>query len=354
MNLLSYDEFLLEERLNEWNSITLLDSKVSLLKEISNRVDESSEFVNFLIEESLVENFFSDVLNENLIDKWKEKFDTAKEVLKTKGKEVLSAAQEKIVKIGSNIGGVIKLIVDQLKEGLLKFWEAVKSLAEKAAGKSAQEIKDKVESMATEKKNQLASEVKDFTQMSKAGAKWALGGFLQDAQKSAIKVVKDDSIGESEEIEKAVYIAITECIKEGSITIEEILVLEGGDSHGDSESAIPFLSTIAHKIGEFPPFSYLHKIQAKAAEAAKNSLDRVSAFLSDVAGAPGPFTFPVLAYLIGTFIEFQAKGLAKSMIKHSIPGIGTVISVLSNIAKGIAIIGIIETVLKSTEKPEEA
>ena len=74
----------------------VLNSKISLLKEISNRVDESSEFVNFLIEESLVENFFSDVLNENLIDKWKEKFDTAKEVLKTKGKEVLSAAQEKM------------------------------------------------------------------------------------------------------------------------------------------------------------------------------------------------------------------------------------------------------------------
>jgi DNA-binding ferritin-like protein (Dps family) len=351
MQLLSYDEFLFEKSLNEWNSISLLDSKISLLQEVSKKVNESEEFVSFLIEGNMVDEFFSDsLLNENLIDKWKEKFQTAKETLKDKGKEVLSAAQEKIIKIGQNIGGVIKLMLDSVKEGLMKFWEAVKSLAEKGAGKSAQEIKDKVEKMGTEKKNQLAREVKEFSTVAKSGAKWALGGFLQDAQKSAIQVVKDDEVTES--IEKAIYLSITECIKEGSVTVEEIL--EGGD-HGDShgESSIPFLSTIAHKLGEYPPFSYLHKIQAKAAEGAENTLNRISIFLSDVAGAPGPFTFPVLAYLVGTFIEFQAKGLAKSMIKHAIPGLGTVLSVLSNIAKGIAIIGIIEAVIKTSEEGKE-
>jgi hypothetical protein len=351
MQLLSYDEFLFENNLNEWNLISPLDSKISLLIEVSKKVKESEYFVSFLIEGNLVDEFFADsFLNENLIDKWKEKFQTAKDALKQRGKEVLSDAQEKIIKIGQNVGGVIKILLESVKEGLMKFWEAVKSLAEKGAGKSAQEIKDKVEKMSTEKKNQLAKEVKDFSVVAKSGAKWALGGFLQDAQKSAVQVVKDNEVTES--IEKSIYLAVTECLSEGSITVEEIL--EGGDSHG--ESSIPFLSTIANKLGGYPPFSYLHKIQAKAAEAASNTLNRVSIFLSEVAGAPGPFTFPVLAYLIGTFIEFQAKGLAKSMIKHAIPGLGTVLSVLSNIAKGIAIIGIVESLIKTaeTEKTSEA
>jgi hypothetical protein len=362
MKLLGYQQFLLERKEQEWKDLTIEKLQVSILEEISNQLVESRDFINFVISENLASELFTDSfsLNENLIDKWKEKFNTAKEKIKEKGKEALSAAEEKIMSIGANIGSVIKMISSQVTEALKKVWEQIKSSANGASKKASAAIQDKVEGMNGDKQNLLGKEIKDFKSMAGAGAKWVFGGFAKQMETAAVKAAKEEDKNESVEyflenfggeLEKSFYLATLESIKDGSLDLD--FVFEGGDHGHDDGPKIPFLSAIASKLSKYPPFSWLHDVQHKAQELAKSGLDKLSYYLTEIAGAPGPFEFVVLSFLIGAAVEYFVKDLSKGAILALIPGIGTLVYMLKYTALGLTVIGVAEAAMKKTETPSE-
>jgi hypothetical protein len=362
MRLLGYQQFLLEREEQKWKDLTIEKLQVSILEEISNQLVESRDFINFVISENLASELFTDSfsLNENLIDKWKEKFNTAKEKIKEKGKEALSAAEEKIMSIGANIGSVIKMISSQVTEALKKVWEQIKSSANGASKKASAAIQDKVEGMNGDKQNLLGKEIKDFKSMAGAGAKWVFGGFAKQMEGAAVKAAKEEDKNESVEyflenfggeLEKSFYLATLESIKDGSLDLD--FVFEGGDHGHDDGPKIPFLSAIASKLSKYPPFSWLHDVQHKAQELAKSGLDKLSYYLTEIAGAPGPFEFVVLSFLIGAAVEYFVKDLSKGAILALIPGIGTLVYMLKYTALGLTVIGVAEAAMKKTETPSE-
>jgi hypothetical protein len=303
------------------------NKKQDLLKGIILNVAESLEeraFVELLIEE----NFFSaDSLNEeSLVDKMKKKYDSAVAIMKDKGKAALSDAQEKIVKLGGNIMTVIKMIAQKVSAFLKDAWNSARSAAETAVSKTKSEIEDKVKSVKD--KTNLDDEVKGFKALAKGGVTWALTGFPKELAKAEMQASK---------VEEALEIFLLESALEIS---KEEGFLDLFESEGEG---IPFLSAIAHKIAEFPPFNALHKIEATVAKTAKNALDRASIFFNEVAGTP-IVKFVILPTIIGVAAEYMVKKSTVGILAP-IPGIGTVAALLGTVALGLSVITIIESVI---------
>ena len=104
-----------------------------------------------------------------------------------------------------------------------------------------------------------------------------------------------------------------------------------------------------------PPFNLLDKVKQAAEKVAKGTLGKLSYYATELAGAPGPFEFIALAGIIGIIAEVQVKGAAKHALLHAVPGLGTVASIISNVAMLLAVIGIIEAVMsKDSEEGEKA
>jgi gas vesicle protein len=322
MQILNFEQFILESQASS--------RKKNLIEQIMLNVAESMEersFVEMLIES----NFFGDdysLNEENLIDKMKRKYDDVVAMAKEKGKSALSDAQEKILAFGGKIQNVIKLIVEKVSKFLRETWDAARSAASNAVGKAKDEIIKKVENVKD--KNLLSKEVSSFKTIAKGGVTWAISGFPKDLADAEMKAAKVDEA------------QMEEFLLEAAL---EISKNENFMSLFESEDGIPFLSAIAHKLHEFPPFNILHKIADKAGKVAKNVLDKTSIFFSEVAGTP-VVQFIVLPVLIGVVVEYQVKHAAIGALSV-IPGIGTIASIIGTVALALAVITVIETVIKS-------
>lgn len=311
---------------------------------IFNQFDDIKPIMNealIIIESGIFDEGFESINEENLISKMKSKFDNAVQVVKTKGKDALTDAQEKIIKLGGNIGSVIKLMVEKLKEWVNSLFSAASSHFKSAASSKSKEIKKAIE--GTNKKK-VVVEVKNLKSITSATAKWATSGFVQDSSKAAANAAKED-------IKEAFEIAVLQTINEAVISGE----LDFTDMVGESDGGhgIPFVSTIAHKMHHVPPFNLLDKVKQGAEKIAGGTLNKLSYYATKLAGAPGPYEFVVLSAIIGIVAEVQFKGVAKGALVSVFPGIGLIATIISNTAMALAVVGIIESLMGSDEEHEE-
>jgi hypothetical protein len=328
MNLVDYRTFVAENT----NSLNV---KQSLLQQIMLNVAESADekdFVQILIES----NFYFDLesLNEeSLKDKMKRKYDEIVDIAKKKGKAALSDTQEKIMKLGGNIVNVVKMIAEKVSQFIKAAWDKARTIAATATSKTKEELIEKAKSIKD--KHLLSNEVGHFKDMAKAGVTWIVNGFPKQLATAEMKAVNTDESFNTEELEIFLLESVLEISEKENLI--ELMESEGG---------IPFISAIAHKLHDFPPFSLLHKASSAAEKAGKNALNKASAFLSEVTGSISPLEFVVLPVFIGLAVESKVEHISVEGILHLIPGIGTLVHILSTIALGLSIIAMIESVIK--------
>jgi hypothetical protein len=329
---MSYNQFV--------NHSTLVESRRELLFNIISQFNDVKPFLNeaqIIIESGLFDTAFIETINEeSLVAKMKAKFDNAVDVVKTKGKNALSDAQEKIIKLGGNIVSVVKLIATKIKEAIESAWNGAASYYKAEAGKAGKVIKEKIDSAGEKTKNALIEEVKQLGASAKAMKTWALSGFVSQATKAGMEAAKEDDKS-NESFELAIVHSLNEAILNGTVDFTDI-VEEGG--------GIPFVSAIAHKMHHIPPFSLLDKVKQAAEKVAGGALNKFSFYATQLAGAPGPYEFAVLASIIGVVAEYQVKHAAEGAILSVIPGIGTVVHFITATAKYLAIIAVIEALIK--------
>lgn len=291
-------------------------------------------------------------IEENLIQKAKEKFDKAVAVAKEKGKQALTDTQQMIIKIGGDIGKVIKLVVQNIAKACKTAYDKVYAMALKAGKAKAPEIKDAIEGVTD--KSLLANEIVNATKMLKSFKAWVLSGFHKEMAQAMQKAAKDSDTNESFSpygMELGLYKSINEAVLSGELDFSTLNEAGG--------VKIPFVSSIAAKLNKIPPFSLLYKVKNKVKDFVGNSLEKFSVWATEVAGAPGPYKFVALATIIGVITEMEVKDVGKKLLKaslHSIPFAGTVIVWTATIAKYLAYIAIIETLIDVTkeEQPKKA
>ena len=342
MKLKSYEGFIANKR--------LVESRRQVIVNVLEQFEEIRPIMNealLIVEFGIFDEGFDNLNEENLITKMKAKFDAAVEVAKEKGKQALTTSQEVIIKLGGKIASIIKLIVEKLKEWVDAAWTAAKSAYQSGVQSKAKEIAAAIEKKSEESKNLLLKEVKQGKQVVSATAAWVTSGFVKDTAKAAQEASSEDI---KEAFEIAILDSINEAVINGDIDFTDLV--QESDGHGPS---IPFVSAIAHKMHHIPPFNILDKVKQAAEKVAKGTLDKLSYYATELAGAPGPFEFVALAGIIGIIAEVKVKGIAKHALLHAVPGLGTVASIISNVAMLLAVIGIVETLMsKDSEEGEKA
>ena len=345
MKLLNYNEFVAEsitkkelviEHRNLYRNIFSQINEVKpVLNEAMNLVD-NGVFDDLLIETLL--NTTEEELLENLFQKAKEKFNKAVEIAKEKGKQALTKTQETIIKIGGDIGKVIKMIIEALKNALKEAWDKMSSLGQSAASKFSGQIESKIEGMD---KNKLVKEIKDAKTVLGAMKSYVLGGFVKQASGAMEKGAAVEEMQFNPwAFELAIYKSINESIENGLLDINA-LVMEGGEG-----PKIPFVSAIAAKVNKIPPFSLLYKVKNLAKDAVGGLLGTISKYATELAGAPGPYEFVALATLIGVAAEVYVKHKASHGLIHAVPGLGTIVGIAGNVAYCLALVAVIETLIQ--------
>lgn len=332
--LLDYNSFLLEKQ--------LVESRRDLLMNIFNQFEDIKPVIHeakVLVESGVFDEVFDMINEENLIDRMKDKFDRAVEVAKEKGKSALTDMQSNILKLGGKIGNVIKMMVTELKNWINETFQSAKATYTKFAKSKEKEIKNALESAGEGTKNLIVKEIQQLKKVSTSVVSWMTGGLVKNVAKGSEQVVKQD-IKESLDamFELAVLESINEAIITGKLDFTQV-VEEGG--------GIPFVSTIAHELHNIPPFDILNKIKEKAADKTGTILNKLSLYATEFAGAPGPFEFVALATLVGILTEVALKHTVKHALVASIPGIGVFSSIISNTAMALAVVGIVETLIKT-------
>jgi hypothetical protein len=336
--LLSYNQFHTNKSLVE-SRRELIFNIVAQFEDMKSYLDETK----VIIESGIFDTAFTEAINEeSLVAKMKAKFDNAIEVAKTKGKKALTDTQEKIVKLGGNIINIVKLIASKIKEALESAWKAASGYYNAEAAKASKVIKEKLDNAGEKTKNALIEEVKQLKSCAAAMKNWALSGFVSQAAKAGAEAAKEDT---NESFELAITMMINEAVINGDIDFTDMVE--------ESGSGIPFVSAIAHKMHHIPPFSLLDKVKQAAEKVAGGALNKFSYYATELAGAPGPFEFAALATIIGVVVEYNVKHAAEHQILHLIPGIGTVVHFITATAKYLAIIAIVEALLKPHGSEEE-
>jgi hypothetical protein len=341
MKIKSYEGFVANKK--------LVESRRQVIINVLEQFEEIKPIMNealLIVEFGIFDEGFDNLNEENLISKMKAKFDAAVEVAKERGKQALTKSQEVIIKLGGKIASIIKLIVEKLKEWVDAAWTAAKSAYASGAQSKIKEITAAIEKKSDESKNLLLKEVKQGKQVVSATVGWITSGFVKDTAKAAQEAASEDV---KEAFEIAILNSINEAVINGDIDFTDLV--KESDEHGPS---IPFVSAIAHKMHHIPPFNLLDKVKQAAEKVAKGTLGKLSYYATELAGAPGPFEFLALAGIIGIIAEVQVKGIAKHALLHAVPGLGTVASIISNVAMLLAVIGIIEAVMGKEKDEEEA
>lgn len=338
--ILKYDQFL--------NHKTLTESRRTLMINIFNQFEDVKPYMNeavLLVESGIFDNAFNDELNEeSIMAKMKAKFDNAVQIAKEKGKKALTDTQEKILQLGGKIGSVIKTLVSALAKWISDTFSAAKAHFSKVASASNDKITAAVNKI--EDTNKLATEVKNLKAIIGSTGAWLKSGLVNQVNKGAVEVAKEDT-NESIDIpvfEIILLESINDAVINGDLNFTDLLESGG----------IPFVSAIAHKLHEVPPFNLLHKIQSAAEKVASGVLNKLSYYATELAGAPGPYEFVALAAIIGIIAEVQFKGMAKTAIINLIPGIGTIASIISYVAMGLAVVGIVETLIKKQGEDQKS
>lgn len=349
MELLTYESYL--------NNAKIVEARRELLLNIFEQFEDMNESMNeakLIIESGIFDEAFDSELNEeSIMAKMKQKAQQAVQIAKEKGKQALSSSQEMILKLGGNIMNVIKLMISKLKEWITSMLGAAKSVYNKAVQGKSDEIKKHLDGAGEKTKVLIVKEVKQLKAVTSSLGSWIAGGFMGEVAKGAAEAAKSDEVKESFEL--AMLAHLNEAVKSGELDFTDLLEGDHGDDHGHGDGLnIPYLTPLVHKLHHVPPFSQLHNVKELIGKAAKTGLDKLSLWATKLAGAPGPFEFVALAGLIGIIGEVQFKGVAKHAILHAVPGLKTIASIISNVAMGMAIYGIVETLMDKESGKEEA
>lgn len=338
--ILRYDQFL--------NHKTLTESRRILMINIFNQFEDVKPYMNeatLLVEAGIFDTTFDEELNEeSLMAKMKAKFDNAMQIAKEKGKKALTDTQEKILQMGGKIANVIKTLVSALAKWIADTFSAAKAHFSKVAASNSDKIASTVEKIKDT--NKIAIEIKNLKSVIGSTGAWLKSGLVSQVNKGAAEIAKEDT---NEGVNIPVFeILLLESINDAVINkdLDFTNLLESG--------GIPFVSAIAHKLHEVPPFNLLHKVQAAAEKVAAGALNKLSYYATELAGAPGPYEFVALATIIGIVAEVQFKGAAKSALINLIPGIGTVAYIISHVAMALAVIGIVEALIKKHGEEDHA
>lgn len=340
--ILTYDQYLTHNR--------LVESRRNLLVNIFNQFEDIKPVINeaiAIVDEGVFDMVFEseDFVNEeNLVQKMKAKFDQAVQVAKEKGKQALTDTQTKIVQLGGNIVNIIKLMIDKLKEWMKNLFDAAKGAYMQAMGKEKAKVEELISKMKGETKTKLGIEIQNLKDITSHFVNWIFSGFPKEIASGTGKVVKQDV---SEAFELAIYESLNEAVVSGELDFTDLL------KEGD-EGSIPFLSSIAKGLNKVPPFSLLYKVKSAVAKVGTKVLNRFSFYATEMAGAPGPYEFAAIAVIIGVIAEVQIKGVAKHAILHAVPGLGTVAAWLSNAAMALALIAVVEAVIKANKDNSHA
>jgi len=344
MKLVTFDEYVGHGR--------VIEARRELYMNIFKQFDEMSSYLNeahAIVEAGTFDDVFDwESVDESIIDKLSDKFKNAVATAKEKGKQALSDTQEFIIKTGGKIGGIIQMMVSAIKKWLGEQFNLAKSAWKNAVMSKGDEIKSKVEGLSDEKKNILKEEVKNLKTIMASVSKWIKGGFTSDVATAAKKAATTEESLIGYTFELSLIESINEAVLSGELNFADLV------AEGEGGAKVPFISSIAQKMNEIPPFSLLYKVKKGVAKIAGGALDKFSYYATELADAPGPYKFAALATLIGIVGEVAVKGAAKSALVAAIPGIGTAAYLVSKIAMGLAIVAAIETSLgtKKEEAPE--
>jgi hypothetical protein len=304
-------------------------------------------------------------LNENFLQKAKDRYNTLKDKISSKGKEALdkvSDASKNLLKVGGDILKPISQIIAKMGELIKKAWDKTQSIVQEALDNAMPELKKRLKSLVKDgygKKN-LITELINVKSMSSAGVKIIKGEYVEMLNKAADTAAKSD---ESNSFTNMLYCsainAATELIQNGYgvAKIQEELklydeeLLEG--EHSSVGLNIPFVSAIMKKIGNTPPFKYFHKIEAVVAEKVNSGLDRASIFINKI-GGPGPYKFSVIGGLVGVVAGYKAEELSKNAIfsDHGakilgfvIPGAGVIYSIIKYTGLALVVYGVVSEII---------
>jgi hypothetical protein len=384
---LTYEDFLISE-----SNITLEDAKKRLLIAVAEKQgnQEGTSALMFFINEGFTNDLFdiATSVDESFAEKFKEMAVKAKEKVKELGKDAadkIGQGAKAALKFGGNIMGALKWVLGKIKDALGKMWEFVKGKAQAAVAAEQQKIEKELTGRLKnpEKRKTLKDEVKNLKDIGTSAAKFVGTDVIGMAAKSAETVATDESFQYNtyeELFEASFYVAAAETLEEGH-SIEEaekellefVQVFEG--DHGDGTSAkslhIPFIGTIMKKLSSVPPFNMLHKVEAMIAKGTEKGLNGFSQLATKAIGAPGPFTFPVMAGIVsivaGYMIEQQVKkglhSIDEILIKAlgvGIPGFGVIYKFMKYGGIALATYGLVQNLLgkyegddKKEDKKEE-
>ena len=315
----------------------LVESRRALMVNIFNQFEDIKPILNeaiTLVEEGIFDEAFDTLNEESIAAKMKAKFNAAVQTAKEKGKNALTSAQETIIKVGGKIANVIKLMVSKLKEWVSHFWEAATSHAKKAVGSNQSELEKAINS-AAEKEGQKAiiKEVKMAKNDAGSLSKWVMSGFPKEAAKAASNATTN------EQFEINLLDNINESLLKGDLDFTDMI------AEGDGPK-IPYVSDIAHKMHDVPPFNLLHKVAKGIERVAKNMMERLSVWAAKLAGGSGPHEYKIIPSIVGIAGEVKVKGVAKGALVALIPGLGQIAGIISMTAMVLAVIGVIENLIK--------
>lgn len=307
-----YNNFVQERRINglikESLAIDLSDDS----KDIFNQVFESlvNKIEDVSIKNEIESYVVSSSINENFFDKLKERFPKAAQVsnlLSDKAEQTLGA----IISKAKDITGFIADISGKLKSFFVSSLEDLKAefIEQFKNGK----LKEKIASLTDTEKEGLKKDIVTGRGVIKWYRTEFLGKLLDSFKKNGVEFFQAEQT-----------------------PVSEGMVNEGGN----------VIATLVHKIEEFPPFSWLAKVQ-QAGEASSNKLIELLSTVTSKMGGPG-FELPVIAVLLGVVLEQTVKnfvGHGLLDIFGAATPLGLAIKGLKMVAMFIAFIVALDAVL---------
>lgn len=367
--MLQYQDFLKE------HVHTLEEAKVNLMVSVARRectLDEVRNLESFLQLGFVNEAFdvITSVDEASFAEKFREMADKAKEKAKEygdKAKDKIGQGAQVAAKFGGNIMSALKAVLEKIVAAIKKMWDyslqSSKSAVEALKERLLKELKPKLKAEGEKKK--LAEELKHLKEIGAAAGKYITTGFVEAAAKSSANAAKTDESFQ-QVLEAAFYNAAAQVINEGyslDEAQEELQIfLEGGG--GGEGIKIPFVTSVIKKLSQVPPFKQLHDIEHQISKSAEKGLNGFSQLATKVAEAPGPFTFPVMAGIVGIIAGYMVeqgfkKGLTSidgMLIKAlgvGVPGFGIIYKFLKYGGIALAVYGLIEQLAGSEEKKPE-
>lgn len=338
---------------------------------IPNLSDPASHFVHALMESKffpaeeqlILEGIYSTGLSSKFITgdqpvkvyeatlaQWiEQKAAKAKEVISSGADKAKDKAVQFIAKYGEKFNTYIKMIIDQVKKLLKGAWDFIKGHV--ASGLSGE--KDKlIEHIkgANYEEAKIKEEVSNMKDMGQAAMKFLGGGVTKQMEDGMIKAGND--------VSESMLMCLSECAHDKEF-VKSMLEYDPNKIYESDGVGVPGLSKLAHAIAKYPPFSWLHSFEDLVKEKTNNTLSKISHYLHAATGAGGPYDFVIvgalLALVAGMGIKMVAKDIVKSVgltgvgmaIAVAIPGIGLLLTIMNYIAKGIWIVGIMETTIQA-------